>query len=100
MLEIADTITVIRRGRVVGERIPSETNEDDLAELMVGREVQLVVDRGDSHPGEVALAVENLRVNDDRGHEAVTGVSLEVRAGESSASRVSPATARMSSSRR
>ena len=41
VLEIADRITVIRRGRVVGERLPAETNEDDLAELMVGREVQL-----------------------------------------------------------
>ena len=51
VLEIADRITVIRRGRVVGERIPAETNEDDLAELMVGRDVQLIVDRGVSHPG-------------------------------------------------
>ncbi|HSH22278.1 MAG TPA: ATP-binding cassette domain-containing protein, partial [Candidatus Caenarcaniphilales bacterium] len=41
VLEIADRITVIRRGRVVGTRKPSETNEEDLAELMVGREVQL-----------------------------------------------------------
>ena len=47
VLEIADRITVIRRGRVVGERIPSETNEEDLAELMVGREVSLIADRGD-----------------------------------------------------
>jgi simple sugar transport system ATP-binding protein len=47
VLEIADRITVIRRGRVVGERVPGETNEDDLAELMVCSEVQLVVDRGD-----------------------------------------------------
>jgi ABC-type uncharacterized transport system ATPase subunit len=82
VLEIADRITVIRRGRVVGERIPSETNEDDLAELMVGREVDLVVDRGDSHPGEVMLSVQGLRVNDDRRQEAVRGVDLEVRSGE------------------
>ena len=47
VLEVADRITVIRRGRVVGSRIPSETDEDDLAELMVGREVQLTVDRGE-----------------------------------------------------
>jgi ABC-type uncharacterized transport system ATPase subunit len=46
VLEIADRITVIRRGRVVGERKPAETDEDDLAALMVGRDVQLVVDRG------------------------------------------------------
>ncbi len=82
VLEIADRITVIRRGRVVGERKPAETNEDDLAELMVGREVQLVVDRGESHPGPVALRVEGLQVRDDRGSEVVRGVDLEVRSGE------------------
>src|SRR5436190_13231175 len=82
VLEIADRITVIRRGRVVGERIPSETDEDDLAELMVGREVQLTVDRGDSHPADVALKVEGLHVADDRGSEVVRGVDLEVRVGE------------------
>jgi simple sugar transport system ATP-binding protein len=82
VLEIADRITVIRRGRVVGERKPSETDENDLAELMVGREVQLTVDRGDSHPADVRLRVGGLRVHDDRGHEVVRGVDLEVRAGE------------------
>jgi general nucleoside transport system ATP-binding protein len=82
VLEIADRITVIRRGRVVGERTPSETNEADLAELMVGRGVQLVVDRGESHPGDVVLSVEKLRVKDDRGSEVVREVDLEVRAGE------------------
>jgi simple sugar transport system ATP-binding protein len=82
VLEIADRITVIRRGRVVGSRIPSETNEDDLAELMVGREVQLTVDRGASHPAEVALRIEGLRVADDRGSEVVRGIDLDVRAGE------------------
>jgi ABC-type uncharacterized transport system ATPase subunit len=82
VLEIADRITVIRRGRVVGERDPGETNEDDLAELMVGREVQLVVDRGESHPREPALRVDGLRVSDDRGTEVVRGVTFEIRAGE------------------
>ena len=82
VLEIADRITVIRRGKVVGERIPSETDEDDLAALMVGRNVQLIVDRGESHPAEPRLVVTDLHVNDDRGHEAVKGVSFEVRAGE------------------
>jgi simple sugar transport system ATP-binding protein len=82
VLEIADRITVIRRGKVVGSRIPSETDEDDLAELMVGRNVQLVVDRGESHPGEPAFVVSGLHVKDDRGHETVTNVSFEVRAGE------------------
>src|SRR5919204_550896 len=75
VLEIADRITVIRRGRVVGERRPSETDEDDLAELMVGREVQLVVERGESHPRGVMLQVEDLQVADDRGTEVVRSVS-------------------------
>ena len=56
VLEIADRITVIRRGKVVGQRIPTETDEEDLAELMVGREVSLVVDRGESHPARPSSA--------------------------------------------
>ncbi len=82
VLEIADRITVIRRGRVVGQRVPAETDEEDLAELMVGREVSLVVDRGESHPGDVALRIEGLHVKDDRGNEIVHGLDLEVRSGE------------------
>jgi general nucleoside transport system ATP-binding protein len=82
VLEIADRITVIRRGKVVGQRLPAETDEDDLAELMVGRGVQLTVDRGESKPGGVALKVEGLEVKDDRGSVAVRGVDLEVRSGE------------------
>jgi simple sugar transport system ATP-binding protein len=82
VLAIADRITVIRRGRVVGSRIPAETDESDLAALMVGRDVQLVVDRGESHPGEVRLQVEGLKVRDDRGSEVVRGVDFEIRAGE------------------
>src|SRR5438552_9798017 len=82
VLEIADRITVIRRGRVVGERLPAETNEEDLAELMVGRGVELTTDRGTSHPGPVVLRIDALRVKDDRGHEVVRGVSLEIHGGE------------------
>jgi simple sugar transport system ATP-binding protein len=82
VLEIADRITVIRRGKVVGSRVPAETNEADLAELMVGRAVSLKVDRGRSHPGEVVLDVRGLRATDDRKHEVCQGVDLAVRAGE------------------
>jgi ABC-type uncharacterized transport system ATPase subunit len=82
VLEIADRITVIRRGKVVGSRKPAETNKDELAELMVGRAVSLRVDRGQSHPGEVALDVVGLRALDDRRHEILRGVDLSVRAGE------------------
>jgi general nucleoside transport system ATP-binding protein len=82
VLEVADRITVIRRGRVVGERRPAETTANELAELMVGRTVQLIVDRGTSHPTDVRLKVEGLHVRDDRGSEVVQGVDLEIRGGE------------------
>ncbi len=82
VLEIADRITVIRRGEVVGTRQPSETNEDDLAALMVGREVQLAVDRGTSHPAEPVLTIDNLTVRSDQGQDVVRNVSFNVRAGE------------------
>jgi general nucleoside transport system ATP-binding protein len=82
VLAIADRITVIRRGRVVGQRVPAETNEEDLAALMVGREVSLVADRGESHPADPSLRVQALTVKDDRGQEVVHGVDLEVRSGE------------------
>jgi simple sugar transport system ATP-binding protein len=82
VLEIADRITVIRRGRVVGSRQPADTNEDELAEMMVGREVQLTVPRGESHPTAARLEVHGLSVRDDRGHEVVHELSFEVRGGE------------------
>jgi ABC-type uncharacterized transport system ATPase subunit len=82
VLEIADRITVIRRGKVVGSREPAATNEEELAEMMVGREINLTVERGESSPGDPVLRVEQLRVKDDRGSEVVQGVDLEVRSGE------------------
>ncbi len=82
VLSIADRITVIRRGRVVGERRPAETNEEDLAELMVGREVSLVVDRGVSHPADATIEVRGLHARDDRGNETVRGIDFQIRAGE------------------
>ena len=82
VLEIADTITVIRRGRVVGEADPKTATEEDLAEMMVGREVSLIVDKGPAHPGDVVLQVQDLVVADDRGTVVVDGASFEVRAGE------------------
>jgi len=82
VLDIADRITVIRRGKVVGTRRPAETNEDELAEMMVGREVQLTVARGQSNPSGAMLEVRDLVVRDDRGREVVHGVTFDVRAGE------------------
>ena len=82
VLEIADRITVLRRGKVV-DTVPREVaTEQGLAKLMVGREVLLRVEKKPAEPGSPLLRVENLVVRDDRGLEAVRGVSLEVRAGE------------------
>jgi general nucleoside transport system ATP-binding protein len=82
VLEIADRITVLRRGKKV-ETIPREgATEDSLARAMVGREVLLRVEKTPANPGDVLLHVEDLQVRDDRGLEAVRGVSLDVRAGE------------------
>jgi simple sugar transport system ATP-binding protein len=78
---IADVVTVIRRGKVMGQRPPTATNEE-LAALMVGRQVVLQVDKAQSAPGEVVLEVSDLHVPDDRGQDAVSGVSFSVRAGE------------------
>ena len=82
VLAIADRITVLRRGRTI-ETVPREgATEESLARLMVGREVLLRVEKKPSQPGGPLLTVENLRVRDERGLEAVRGISLEVRAGE------------------
>ncbi|UQX87814.1 ABC transporter ATP-binding protein [Jatrophihabitans telluris] len=78
---IADRITVIRRGRVVGEAAPT-SGESELASLMVGRSVNLVVDKAPSQPGEVALKLTDLVVADDRGTVTVEGISLSVHRGE------------------
>jgi simple sugar transport system ATP-binding protein len=82
VLAVADQITVLRRGEVAGVVSPQAATEASLAALMVGREVILLVDKSDAHPGEPVLVVRDLRVEDDRGHVAVDGVSLEVRRGE------------------
>ncbi len=82
VMAIADRITVLRNGRVVGTTTPSQTTEEQLASMMVGREVLLRVNKAPARPGETVLEVENLEVLDDRGNPAVWGVSFEVRAGE------------------
>jgi general nucleoside transport system ATP-binding protein len=78
---IADTITVLRRGAVVGQRPPSAT-EDELAALMVGRNVQLRVSKEPAKPGDVVLDVADLTVADPTGRVWVNGLSFQVRAGE------------------
>jgi simple sugar transport system ATP-binding protein len=78
---VSDKITVIRQGKVVGEAKPTaDTNE--LASMMVGREVDLKVDKKVATPGKVVLSVEGISVLDDRDQRAVNNVSFEIRAGE------------------
>jgi general nucleoside transport system ATP-binding protein len=82
VLEIADRISVLRRGKLV-ETIPRDgATEAGLARSMVGREVLLRVDKRPGQPGDVLLQVQDLVVRDDRGLEAVRGVTFEVHAGE------------------
>ncbi len=78
---VADVITVIRQGRVIGSAEAS-ASESDLASMMVGREVELTVDKSAFAPGESVFQVRDLVVRNDRGLIAVNGVSLDVRAGE------------------
>jgi ABC-type uncharacterized transport system ATPase subunit len=82
VLPVADRITVLRNGRVVGSAVPAETTEQELASMMVGRSVLLRVSKDEAKPGEDVLQVDGLTVLDDRGHTAVHDVSLRVRAGE------------------
>ena len=82
VLEVADTITVLRRGRVAGTVLPAETSREELANLMVGRDVDLTVTRSPATPAEVVLELVGLSVRDDRDAMAVRGIDLEVRAGE------------------
>ena len=79
VLHIANRITVLRNGRVVGTTTPEQTSETDLASMMVGREVELVLPKESVTPGEVVLSVKDLQVLDDLQHPAVNGVSFEVR---------------------
>src|SRR5690242_18576723 len=82
VLEIADRITVLRRGKTI-ETVPREgATQESLAKAMVGREVLLRVEKPPAQPGEKLLEVEDLHVLDDRGIEKVSGVSFAVRAGE------------------
>ncbi len=78
---IADRITVVRRGKVVGSAEPS-ASEPELAAMMVGRSVSLVVDKPPAEPGPVLLEVRDLVVADDRGQTTVNGVGFSVAGGE------------------
>ena len=82
VLEIADRITVLRRGKKIDTVPAAGATEQGLAKMMVGRDVLLRVEKSAAEVGDILLDVDDLHVDDDRGLPAVRGVSLQVRAGE------------------
>jgi len=80
--EVADTCTVLRRGRLIGTVPVAETSEERMAEMMVGREVNFHVEKGPAKPGEVELEIKGLSVRNPKGLLGVKNLSLQVRAGE------------------
>jgi len=82
IMEITDTVSVMRRGEMTATLRTAETSPEDLAERMVGRKVLLRVAKAPAQPGPEILRVEGLRVTDDRGVERLRGIDLNLRAGE------------------
>lgn len=82
VLAVADTVVIMRAGKVVAAMPTSGATEQSLATSMVGREVGFEVTKDLSEPGDVVLAVRDLQVADDRGHTTVRGLNLDVRSGE------------------
>jgi ABC-type uncharacterized transport system ATPase subunit len=81
-LEIADRIVVMRDGKIVSEVKPEQVTEEEIAEMMVGRPVELVVSKKQAKTGQPVLEVRDLVALDDRNQKIVGGVSFKVRAGE------------------
>lgn len=79
---VADRCTVLRRGKYIGTIEVADTTEEEMAEMMVGREVSFEVEKEPAEPKEVVLKIEDLNVNNSRGLGAVNNLSLEARAGE------------------
>ena len=79
--EVADQITVIRRGKVVGTVDPS-TSQEELASLMVGRDVDLKVDKSKSTLGETILKIDGLNIYDGSGRAIVSNLSIDIKSGE------------------
>jgi simple sugar transport system ATP-binding protein len=82
IMEITDSVSVMRRGEMTATVKTAETGPEELAELMVGRKVLLRVDKAPARPGKPVLEVRNLRVHDGAGVERLRGINLDVRAGE------------------
>ncbi len=82
IMEVTDTVSVMRRGEMTATVKTAETSPEQLAELMVGRKVLLRVDKRPATPGDTVVEVENLHVVDEAGVERLKGVSFNIRAGE------------------
>jgi general nucleoside transport system ATP-binding protein len=82
IMAVCDAVTIIRRGKVIDSVAVKDTNPDELAAKMVGREVTFKVDKQPPQPKEVILSVENVTAMGNRGVNALNGISFEVRAGE------------------
>ena len=82
IMDVSDRVTIIRKGEGIGTVITAETNPEELATLMVGRQVTFKTEKGPSNPTEEVLNIENLFVEDYRGVGKVKGLNLSVRRGE------------------
>jgi general nucleoside transport system ATP-binding protein len=82
IMEVSDRVTIIRKGEGIGTVVTAETNPDQLAELMVGRQVEFKTEKTEAHPTEEILTIENLVVTDYRNIEKVKSLNLSVRRGE------------------
>ncbi len=82
VMEISNRVTVLRAGKSIATLMTKDTNREEISRLMVGRDVLFRVEKKPSEPGETVLSVRNLRALDDKGSQALNGVSFDVRAGE------------------
>ena len=82
IMEVTDTVSVMRRGEMTATVQTADTSPEQLAELMVGRKVLLRIDKAPARPGAVVLDVTDLRVSDEQKVERLKGISLQIKAGE------------------
>jgi general nucleoside transport system ATP-binding protein len=82
VINLCDTVTVLRKGKVIATTTTQAATPQQLADLMVGREVDLRINKAPASPGKVILSVQGLQITDDRGINAVRDVSFQLHAGE------------------
>jgi len=82
IMEVSDRVTIIRKGEGIGTVVTADTNPDQLAEMMVGRQVEFKTEKTDANPTDEVLAIHDLVVTDYRNIDKVKGLNLKVRKGE------------------